>query len=155
MKGSRKYLLGAAVAIVAGLVLGLRVVLDQLTVDLPDYPPLENAVWLDQNWSVEQREWYHYADQGTRTFLIPYEWFVALEQPIVSLSAVGLLSDPAYLDRYGFIPGSTQSRRQELPIGFTRGQAMQAPDGSPWLNPQTRQAMTGLGLSCAACHTGR
>jgi hypothetical protein len=27
--------------------------------------------------------------------------------------------------------------------------------GQPWLNPRTKQPMTGLGFTCAACHTGR
>ena len=27
--------------------------------------------------------------------------------------------------------------------------------GQPWLNPRTKQPMTRLGFTCAACHTGR
>ncbi len=29
------------------------------------------------------------------------------------------------------------------------------PTGEPWRNPASKQAMTGIGLTCAACHTGR
>lgn len=156
MKRNTKYLISAAaIVVITGVVIGLKHIQDRLTISLPDYPKIEKAVWLDQNWKPEQREWYHYADQGARTFIVPYEWFVALEQPIISLTAVGLLSDLTYLDRYGFIPGSIQSRKQELPIGFARGGSAQDSNGNPWLNPQTKQAMTGLGLTCAACHTGR
>src|SRR5260370_25629472 len=29
------------------------------------------------------------------------------------------------------------------------------PTGEPWRNPSNKQDMPGIGLSCAACHTGR
>ena len=128
---------------------------DSLTVCLPQYPPPGKVVWLEQNWTSEQRNWFHHADQGTLTFGIPYEWLVALEQPALSFSKPGLLSDATYLDRYGFIPGDVDTVKHELPIGFARGGAMLQADGSPWLNPQTKANMTGVGLTCAACHTGR
>src|SRR5215218_8378200 len=97
---------GAALVVVAA-VAGVKIFRDRLMVSLPDYPPIKRAVWLDQNWTQEQREWFHHADQGTQTLNVPYEWFVALEQPRLSIIGgdVGRLSDPAYLDRYGFIPG--------------------------------------------------
>ena len=56
-----------------------------LYVRLPEYPAVKKTVWLDQNVSKKQLGWFYHADQGTRTFGIPYEWFVALEQPEVSL----------------------------------------------------------------------
>ena len=78
----------------------------------------------------DERNWFHHADQGTQTFNIPYEWFVALEQPRLSLVGdVGRLSDPAYLDRYGFIPGATRGGEIQLPIGFARGETMRTVDG--------------------------
>src|ERR1700688_3793283 len=82
---------------------------DNLTVVLPTYPPMENVTWLDQNWTPEQRDWFHHSDQGTQTFGIPYEWFIALEQPALSFTAPGLVSDSSYLDRYGFIPASAKT----------------------------------------------
>jgi RoxA-like, cytochrome c-like len=147
--------IGAAVLIVAGLGLGIKTFREKLMVHLPDYPSIEKAVWLDQNWSEQQRAWYHHADQGTLTFGIPYEWFVALEQPKLSIREIKLLSDPTYLDKYGFIPSSTEGKSDELPVGFARGGPMSDPDGKPWLNPQTKKQFTGIGLTCAACHTGR
>src|ERR1700682_5587229 len=78
-----------------------------LHVKIAEYPQPKKTVWLDQNVSKEKLSWFYHADQGTRTFGIPYEWFMALEQPTVPpliVASVGLLSDPAYLDRYGFIP---------------------------------------------------
>lgn len=125
-----------------------------LWVQLPTYAPSEKVVWLDQNWTAEQRDWFHGADQGTQTFGIPYEWFIALEQPTLSVTPRGLLSDPAYLDRYGFIP-TPNSDKPVLPIGFAHGSPLKNPDSTPMLNLQTKAQMTSLGLTCAACHTGR
>ena len=142
--------------VIAGAIFGFKTYRDKLTVSLPDYPPIRKAIWLEQGWSQEQRERFHHADQGTQTLNIPYEWFVALEQPRLSLTGdVGRLSDPAYLDRYGFIPGATKGGEIQLPIGFARGEIMRKPNGEAWLNPRTNEPMTGLGFTCAACHTGR
>jgi len=134
-----------------------------LYVRLPEYPAVKQTAWLDQNVSKKQLGWFYHADQGTRTFNIPYEWFVALEQPEVSLrvlptvglAASGAFSDPDYLNRYGFIADTMAPDSKALPIGFARGGPMLRDDGEPWLNPQTKQAMNGIGLTCAACHTGR
>jgi hypothetical protein len=159
MKRNTKITIGVlALGAVVGLAYGAHFIQTRLTVSLPDYPPIEKSVWLKQNWQPKARDWYHHANQGTLTFNIPYEWFVALEQPVLSIGAAGLLSDPAYLDRYGFIPNSTESEKNEdnvLPVGFAHGRPLSKPDGTPWLNPQTKRQMTGVGLTCAACHTGR
>jgi mono/diheme cytochrome c family protein len=127
---------------------------EEFTVELPNYTTVGKAVWLEQNWTAAQRNWFHHADQGTQTFGIPYEWFVALEQPALSLSDPGLLSDTTYLDRYGFIP-DTSSSKSELPVGFAHGGQVLDVSGAPLRNPQTNAQMTSLGLTCAACHTGR
>lgn len=128
---------------------------DNLTVELPTYQPIASAVWLPQTWTADQRDWFHHADQGTQTFGIPYEWFVALEQPPLSSTASGLLSDPLYLDRYGFIPDSSHAGKPEPPIGFAHGGQILDVTGAPLRNPQTKAEMTSLGFTCAACHTGR
>jgi hypothetical protein len=150
-----KIWIGAAVLLAVGVAFGVKTFREKLMVHLPDYPPIQKAVWLDQNWSEKDRQWYHHANQGTLTFSIPYEWFVALEQPKLSLGAIGLLSDSTYLDKYGFIPSSTEGNKDELPVGFARGGPLRDVDGKPWLNPQTKKDLTGIGLTCAACHTGR
>ena len=63
---------------------------------LPERPPVKSAHWLDQNWSTEDRHWFHHASQGTATFPVPYAWFVALEQPGIHLITwPGLLGGPA------------------------------------------------------------
>jgi hypothetical protein len=127
---------GAIVVILLGF--GGKWAHDNFTVELPKYPPTSNVVWLNQNWTAEQREWFHHADQGTQTFGIPYEWFIALEQPALSFTAPGLLSDPVYLDRYGFIPSNTNPAKPQLPVGFAHG--------GPWQNPQTKAERTALGF---------
>ena len=128
---------------------------DGLHVKLAEYPAPKNTRSLNQNVADKDIGWFYHADQGTRTFGIPYEWFMALEQP--SLLSVfwsaDPFSDPAYLDRYGFIPDPFD--KKELPIGFAHGDAMLDPTGEPWRNPSNKQDMTGIGLTCAACHTGR
>ncbi|MEI6200404.1 MAG: catalase family protein [Enhydrobacter sp.] len=159
----------------------------KLHVDLPTYPAVEKHVWLDQQWQPGAREWYHHASQGGQfppMINVPYEWFIALEQPVISLGAAGLLADQRYLDRFGYIPSTTESgafawssctepdsskgyesgkellsRRHRLPVGFAcsdrHKDPMLSPDGKPWRHPATGETMGKLGLTCAACHTGR
>jgi hypothetical protein len=143
---------------------------------LPDMLPVKSARWLDQNWSLEERHWFHHVTQGTATFPVPYAWFVALEQPRIHLfSKPGLLSDGNYLERFGFIPSpksidtdkatlarfgyadssdtppSTGKWRVEnfdgLPVGFAR--LVDATDPATGV-PKPDM----IGLTCAACHTG-
>jgi hypothetical protein len=147
--------IGVAVVVILVIVLGGNWAYENFTVEVPKYEAMDHAVWLPQNWSAEQRDWFHHADQGTQTFGIPYEWFVALEQPPFSSTASGLLSDPLYLDRYGFIPDDTHPGKSELPIGFAHGGKILDVSGNPLRNPQTQAEMTSLGFTCAACHTGR
>lgn len=135
------------------LVAAIAATLTACSPALPDYPTVENH-WLDQNWGAEQRNWFHHASQGTMTFHVPYEWFMALEQPTLGLFNVGLVSDPAYLSRFGFIRSPADDA--ELPVGFAHGPAIIDPtSGSAWINPQSNQAFTEIGLTCAACHTGQ
>jgi hypothetical protein len=178
----------AAAAVISGVVLVADKLWSMLHIPLPDHPAVEKSVWLKQNWPAGAREWYHHANQGGQfppMINVPYEWFIALEQPYLSLAAVPPLADQAYLDRFGFIPSTTEdgaydwrncrepetggtgyesttsllSWRHRLPVGFTcsdrRADPMRHPDGSPWRNPATGSTMSTLGLTCAACHTGR
>ena len=131
---------------------------------IPQSPPVKEVRWLEQGWSSDERFWFHHVSQGTATLPVPYRWFLALEQPELSpLSSPGLLSDPIYLSRYGFIPSPKQNgnngARQDghpmfygnpdgLPVGFSKLSA--APD------PVTGQMQPDqLGFTCAACHTGQ
>ncbi|MGI9435793.1 MAG: di-heme-cytochrome C peroxidase [Geminicoccaceae bacterium] len=144
--------------------------------DLPKITPPDDVVWLDQNWSDQERHWFHHASQGTSTLPIPYDWFMALEQPgLWSSGDASMLSDQAYLARFGFIPspakveagkeGYKQSQRtfgrpatydatedlgnpDALPVGFAKTPA--------YTDPATgRQLPDQIGFTCAACHTGQ
>jgi len=92
--------------------------------------------YLDQGWSSDLRTRYYFDPQGSR--LIPYNWFVALEQP----DNARLFIDPAHVEKLGYLaaaPGT--SNPDGLPVGFVKG---------PVENPETGHWM---GLTCAACHT--
>jgi hypothetical protein len=128
-----------------------------LHVKLVERPAAKKTVWLDQGIAKEKLSWFYHADQGTRTFGLPYEWLMALEQPTIPwllFTEVGLFSDTAYLDRYGFIADTIIPGKKALPIGFAQGGPMLDPNGAPWKNPRNKQDMTGVGLTCAGCHTG-
>lgn len=117
--------------------------------DLPDYPQTENTVWLEQNWTAGQRQWFHHANQGTWTFFIPFEWFMALEQPGLKLFGErGLISDTDYLVRLGFIPGEPgEHNKAGLPVGFAVDYNV--------TDPLAGKTFNSVGLTCAACHTGQ
>lgn len=120
---------------------------DAVTPKLPAYPAPTRTVWLDQGWGDTERAWFHHVSQGTDTIPIPYDWFVAMEQPVPSLGSAGLFSDPAYLDRFGFIPSPrSETNPGGLPVGFARTAAVDPTNGANFDQ---------LGFTCAACHTGR
>ncbi len=120
---------------------GLRSLLPPV---LPEPRPPAAAHWLEQNWTDEDRLWFHHASQGTATFPVPYAWFVALEQPGFGLiEAPGLLKDAGYLSRFGFIPSpqtGSADNTDGLPVGFARA-VTAAPHDQ-------------IGLTCSGCHTG-
>jgi mono/diheme cytochrome c family protein len=117
---------------------------------LPAYDATNGArvEWLDQNWKPDERAWYHNGSQGTLTLLVPYRWFLALERPKLSGSGgPALLRDDEFLSRVGFMLGEKNEYNPEgLPIGFARYQGT---------HPVTAKPIDGLGLNCAACHTGQ
>ncbi|UTW10494.1 di-heme-cytochrome C peroxidase [Marinobacterium rhizophilum] len=118
---------------------------------LPPFEPVERVVWLDQGpaWNSDSRDWYHHASQGTSTLPIPFEWFMALEQPGINPFGEGkLVSDPAYLGRVGFIQSDISRFNQSgLPVGFAVDYGVTSPvDGRQY---------NAIGFTCAACHTGQ
>jgi hypothetical protein len=177
----------AAAAAVSATVIGVAKAWPMMHVELPVYAAVEKRVWMEQNWPAGAREWYHHANQGGQfppMISVPYEWFIALEQPTLSLGAADLLADQRYLDRFGYIPSTAESGaydwrrcaepetgtgyesdkellawRHRLPVGFAcsdrQTDPMLYPDGKPWRNPGTGRTMSAIGLTCAACHTGR
>lgn len=109
------------------------------------------TIRLDQGWDETTSRRYHHTSQGTR--ILPSAWFCALEQPVLTPLAVQKLSDPNYLGRFGFVyddadPGAVG---EVMPIGFAIEEGFHAPYANPPVSRPTRM----VGLTCAACHTGR
>jgi mono/diheme cytochrome c family protein len=181
-------LLGAATVAIAEFPEQVRAVVPPLLGQLlppalPDLDPTKAAVWLDQNWSTEDRHWFHHASQGTATFPVPYGWFVALEQPGIHLfTQPGLLADSQYLERFGFLPSPKSIRTDAETLrrfGYVKSDAKTepAPESVSGLRPTPVENFDGLpvgfarltgatdpgtgvaeadkiGLTCAACHSG-
>lgn len=115
------------------------------TLTVPQIERPNTVAWLEQNWTRDQRNRFYHIPQGNE--LLPYAWFVALEQPRPSFTGAPLFSDHSYLEGFGFIPDPAGDQNPDaLPVGFTR-----EPD---FVDPYTSQKNAALGLTCAACHTG-
>jgi hypothetical protein len=56
--------------------------------------PTEVA-WLPQNWTEEQRRRYYHTAQGSE--LIPYAWFLALEQPRFTVTGAPPFRQDSYM----------------------------------------------------------
>ncbi|MFC7739147.1 di-heme-cytochrome C peroxidase [Roseomonas sp. GCM10028921] len=114
--------------------------------DLPSYRPVSDLTLAEQNWTDAQRRWFYHASQGTR--LMPLAWFLALEQPELSLTGAPRFAAPEYLARFGFLPDPPSAANpQGLPVGFAPDDRFTSEDGG---TPETI-----VGLTCAACHTGQ
>ena len=87
---------------------------------------LDKIIYLEQNWTEEDRKWFYTIDQGSR--LIPYRIFINLEQS----GNQELFRDPLYMMKFGFL--ASRYNPDNLPIGFTRNKHY-------------------MGITCAACHT--
>ncbi len=182
-------LIGLVIVAIAEFPDQLRTILPQqlaqlLPPALPEPAPVKAAYWLDQNWSTEDRHWFHHASQGTATFPVPYSWFVALEQPGLHLfTQPGLLKDSDYLERFGFLPSPRSIHADEASLrrfGYSVSSDVKtepAPASVSGLRPTLVENFDGLpvgfarltgvsnpgtglpvsdkiGLTCAACHTG-
>jgi len=132
------------VTIVAGAV--VVPLLRQVRVVLPAYQAPGEIVYLQQGWTADERQQFYHTAQGTR--LLPYEWFMALEQPCLKLTACEPFSAKTYLGRFGFLESQPDPKLNPdgLPVGFARQEK--------FYDPVTKQAYPVVGLTCAACHTG-
>jgi hypothetical protein len=91
--------------------------------------------FLDQGFDEETRQTFYHAPQGTR--LLPYSWFLALEQ---ATNSNRFLEDEN-LKRLGIIPDHNPLKNPDhLPVGFAKTNDLIAQE-------------TWVGLTCAACHT--
>lgn len=117
-----------------------------------DYQP-SNVVHLDQGWpegwKVGQSNWYHHASQGT--IIVPYDWFVCLEQPTTQpdLPEQELFCKIEHLKKFGFLASVHDEKYNpdDLPVGFAIEDDFVDP------NKPNRPPYRAVGLTCAACHT--
>lgn len=99
-------------------------------------PAIQNTHYLDQGWDHQTRQQLSFTSFGSR--LIPYDWFMALEQA----SNPALFRDPAHMSALGFIVAPADKFNPDgLPIGVVRDKDKKHGDY--------------VGLTCAACHTGQ
>jgi hypothetical protein len=97
--------------------------------------PVNKIVYLAQNWSPDESVRFYFTSQGSQ--LIPYDWFLALEQAETSTP----FRDNQNILRYRFLLQNPGARNADgLPVGFVAGEGV----GRRW-----------LGLTCAACHTNQ
>jgi hypothetical protein len=97
---------------------------------------IDEVVTLEQNWIDAESNWFYDVPQGSR--LVPYDWFLHLEQPTEQKP----FRDADHVRSLGYIPRTKDNgdNQDGLPIGFIRDAKLS--DGSD-----------ALGLTCAACHT--
>lgn len=144
----RRIVIGAviiALLLIGGVYLYLQQ--SQFQVDVPEYQaPPEQLVRAEQGWTDDQRLQFHHTSQGAR--LVPYAWFMALEQPCLSLFGCDLFADRTYLARFGFLASQADPKLNPdgLPVGFARQE--------DFYDPETKTTYPVMGLTCAACHTG-
>jgi len=96
----------------------------------------KETLYLNQNWNDEERRRFYATPQGS--YLLPYEWFLALEQPHRDRPFIS----PRHIERFGYLADDeayTASNPDGLPIGFAREPV---DNGEDW-----------VGMTCAACHT--
>ena len=106
---------------------------DRPIADDPLGEPITKTVFLEQNWTADQRAWFYSTPQGSQ--LIPYDWFLVLEQA----DSMTLFRDTKNILKYRHLPQSpSPSNPDGLPVGFV------ADEGA---------SRRWLGMTCAACHT--
>jgi uncharacterized protein (DUF2235 family) len=136
-------LVGGFLLLLGAAGIGLFTVMHILEVPRIERP--KTVAWLAQNWTEDQRNRFYHLAQGSE--LMPYAWFLALEQPRLTITGAPLFQETSYLAGFGFIPDSANGQNPDaLPVGFARDDR--------FVDPYTGQKNVVLGFTCAACHTG-
>ena len=81
--------------------------------------PVTRVAYLAQNWSPGQSMQFYFTSQGSQ--IIPYDWFLALEQP----DSATLFRDNQNILKYRYLPQNPGPKNPDgLPVGFVlaRGQ---------------------------------
>lgn len=136
---------------------------------------LGQPTYLEQGWTANEREEFYFTPQGSQ--LIPFDWFLALEQH----NSNTLFRDNSNMQRYGIVTAEVSKRNPNgLPVGFVRDAAERQATGESG-PPSRRQRLVEsarkfgikksylgsafqekfypkkqtawFGLTCAACHT--
>jgi hypothetical protein len=93
--------------------------------------------YINQGWSASDSLWFYNTTQGSN--LIPYDFFLVLEQPEVN--STELFRANASIDKYRYLPQKkTRFNPDALPLGFVKDEY---------------QGKDYVGYTCAACHTGQ
>ena len=94
---------------------------------------VSKVVYLDQGWSPAESMKFYFTSQGSQ--IIPYDWFLALEQA----DSPTLFRDNQNILKYRYLPQLPDASNPDgLPVGFVA---------------DTDSNRKWLGLTCAACHT--
>jgi mono/diheme cytochrome c family protein len=94
---------------------------------------------LEQGWTEAEQQWFWFASQGSQ--LLPYDWYLALEQPEASTQE--LFRSAAHMERVRYLveepsPGNPDG----LPVGFAK-------------STDRKTGRSYVGFTCAACHTNQ
>lgn len=122
----------------------------------PAEPP-EKLVYLEQGWTQDEMLDFYNTSQGSQ--LIPYAWFLALEQE----NSGALFRDDKNMKSFGYLPQSPRPGRnpEGLPVGFVKEDVQEdflnAALHAERINTHAQANQQGyqewMGLTCAACHT--
>ena len=106
--------------------------------NLPSSVKVYDVVKLNKNWTDEERQKYYHSSQGSQ--VMPYDWFIALEQP----NNKQLFQSNEYLTQMRIIPDPNPIGNPDLlPIGFAKD------------DPDPITGVQNVGLTCAFCHTSQ
>jgi hypothetical protein len=108
---------------------------------IKDGQPVEGAIGnvrnLSQGWSQEEQQLFYFTTQGSQ--MLPYDWFLALEQP----GSTNLFRSDENMERLRWLLSRpTHFNPDGLPVGFVKD-----------VDDETKRSY--LGLTCAACHTAQ
>jgi hypothetical protein len=123
-----------------------------------ELPEQKNSViHFDQGWTDDEALDFYNTSQGSQ--LIPYAWFLALEQA----DNETLFRDKKHIEKLGYIPQEPLAGRNPdgLPIGFVKDDiqedflaaSMSAERLGTLKNNRQNAYNEWLGLTCSACHT--
>lgn len=126
--------------------------------DLAKDTPAKEITYLEQGWTPKLRQQFYYTNQGS--LLIPYKWFLALEQP----SNQGPFRADNHIEGLRYIVGKPDPEYNPdgLPVGFVKENDPEiiklaykrAFSEGKVAKEDHVKTDAWIGLTCAACHTG-